>query len=80
MMGIGGCGGTMTNSCPIGLEQISIVNRFIGVNWIAPFDWHTSPPFGIIPLNAVLYENTLTLNPASVASCATPYPAGGYDC
>ncbi len=80
MMGIGGCGGTMTNSCPIGLEQISIVNRFIGVNWIAPFDWHTSPPFGIIPLNAVLYENTLRLNPASVASCATPYPAGGYDC
>jgi hypothetical protein len=74
--GIGANGGPV----PVGLAQVAIVNRFVGVDWVAPFDWNNSPPTGIIPLNPVLYENTITLNPASVAGCTTPYPAGGYDC
>ena len=74
--GIGANGGPI----PVGLSQASIVNRFVGTNWVAPFNWATSPPVGIIPLQPVLYENTLTLNPSSVAGCTNSYPTGGYDC
>ena len=74
--GIGATGG----SSPVGLQQVAIVNRFVGLNWIAPFQWATTPPLGIIPLTPVLYENTITLNPASKVGCTTPYPTGGYDC
>jgi hypothetical protein len=74
--GIGANGGPVA----VGLSQVSIVNRFVGLNWVAPFNWVSSPPVGIIPLPPVLYENTITLNPASIVGCTTPYPAGGYDC
>jgi len=74
--GIGANGGPVT----VGLAQVAIVNRFVGLNWVAPSNWVTSPPTGIIPLNPVLYENTITLNPASVAGCTSAYPTGGYDC
>jgi hypothetical protein len=74
--GIGANGGPV----PVGLSQVSIVNRFVGLNWVAPFNWATSPPVGIIPLTPVLYENTITLNPSTVAGCTAPYPTGGYDC
>jgi len=74
--GIGANGGPI----PVGLSQVSIVNRFVGLNWVAPFNWVTAPPVGITPLQPILYENTVTLNPASVAGCASSYPAGGYDC
>jgi hypothetical protein len=74
--GIGANGGPIS----VGLSQVAIVNRFVGLNWVAPFNWVSSPPVGIIPLPPVLYENTITLNPASVAGCTTPYPTGGYDC
>jgi hypothetical protein len=74
--GIGANGGPVS----VGLSQVAIVNRFVGLNWVAPFNWVSSPPVGIIPLPPVLYENTITLNPASVAGCTTAYPTGGYDC
>ena len=74
--GIGANGGPI----PVGLTQIAIVNRFVGTNWVAPFNWVSSPPVGIIPLPPVLYENTVTLNPAGVAGCTSAYPVGGYDC
>jgi len=74
--GIGANGGPVS----IGLSQVAIVNRFVGVNWVAPFNWASSPPVGILPLNPVLYENTITLNPAGLVGCTTPYPSGGYDC
>ena len=74
--GIGANGGPIS----VGLSQVAIVNRFVGLNWVAPFNWATTPPVGIIPLAPVLYENTITLNPASVAGCTTAYPIGGYDC
>lgn len=78
--GIGNPGGDGVTCCQVSSTQISIVNRFVAVNWIAPFQWNTSPPDGIAPLAPVLYEGTVTLNPASVAGCSLPYPKGGYDC
>jgi len=74
--GIGANGGPVS----VGLSQVAIVNRFVGLNWIAPFNWATTPPLGILPLPPVLYENTITLNPAAKVGCTTPYPTGGYDC
>ncbi len=74
--GIGANGGPIS----VGLSQVAIVNRFVGLNWVAPFNWASSPPVGIIPLAPVLYENTITLNPASLVGCTSPYPTGGYDC
>jgi hypothetical protein len=80
MMGIGGCGGTITQPCTIGLQQVSIINRFVGLNWVAPFNWRTNPPPGIGSFPPVLYENSVTLNPASVVGCNAAFPTGGYDC
>jgi hypothetical protein len=74
--GIGANGGPIS----VGLGQVAVVNRFVGTNWVAPFNWLSSPPVGVIPIPPVLYENTLRLNPASVAGCTNPYPTGGYDC
>jgi len=79
-MGIGGCGGTLTNPCRIGVGQISIVNRYVGQNWVAPFNWQTAPPTGIGGFAPILYEDGFTLNPASIAGCSVAFPAGGYDC
>ncbi len=70
--GIGGTGGA-----GIGSVQIGIVNRFVGVNWVAGnanFVWTTSPPTGIVALPPVLYEGSVTLNPCSID------PVNGYDC
>ncbi len=80
MMGIGGCGGTLTSPCTIGLQQVAIINRFVGLNWVAPYNWQSSPPAGIIPFAPVLYEGGYTLNPASIAGCTSPFPTGGYEC
>lgn len=74
--GIGSPGG----SSIVGLTQVSIVQRFVGVNWVMPYDWVNSAPVGIAPRSPVLYEGTATLNPASVAGCVSSYPTGGYDC
>ena len=74
--GIGANGGPI----PVGIVQISIVLRFVGVRWVDPYTWQTSPPTGIAPFPPVLYEGGVTLNPASVAGCGSAYPAGGYDC
>jgi len=74
--GMGANGGPI----PVGIQQIAIVNRFVGLGWVAPFNWASSPPAGVIQLPPVLYENTITLNPSTVVGCLTPYPAGGYDC
>jgi ABC-type transport system substrate-binding protein len=59
----------------VGVSQVAIVNRFFGVNWVAPFDWQTNPPTGIVPFPPVLYEGSVTLNPSSVVGCPS-----GYDC
>jgi hypothetical protein len=72
--GIGGSGGILS-----GLVQVAIVGRFFGVNWISPFSV-ANPPIGMGPFPPVLYSGSVTLNPASIAGCSLPYPAGGYDC
>ncbi len=74
--GIGANGGPIS----VGLSQVAIVNRFVGLNWIFGWNWATSPPVGIGLFPPVLYENSIILNPSSVAGCTTPYPTGGYDC
>ncbi len=79
-MGIGGCGGTPNSPCQIGLQQVAIVNRFVGVNWVGPFNWQSLPPSGIVSFAPVLHEGSTTFNPASVAGCSFPYPNSGYDC
>ena len=76
--GIGANGGPVS----VGLNQVAIVNRFVGLNWVSPFNWVSSPPTGIIPFPPVLYEGSITLNPSSTApgGCASAYPVGGYNC
>lgn len=60
----------------VGLNQVTIANRFYLLNWLAPFDWATNPPLAIGTLPPILYEGPTTLTPASPGSC----PAVGYDC
>lgn len=74
--GIGANGGPMQ----VGLSQVSIVNRFVGLNWVSPYNWVSGPPTAFASLPVTLYENGMTLNPSSVAGCTTAYPSGGYDC
>jgi hypothetical protein len=69
-----GIGNPGTGS-PVGLTQVSIVNRFMAVNWVAPFNWNSGPPTGIGALPPVLYEGSTTLNPSTIVGCP-----GGYDC
>jgi hypothetical protein len=58
----------------VGVSQVAIVNRFFGVNWVAPFDWLTNSPRGMVPFPPVLYEGPVTLNPCPID------PVNGYDC
>jgi hypothetical protein len=68
--GIGGA----TGGTPVGLTQVAIVQRFVGVNWVQPFDWVKSAPQNILTFPPVLYEGAVTLNPCSID------PVNGYDC
>src|SRR5207247_8569701 len=65
----------------VSIVQFSVVLRFFNIVWgLSPYDWLSSPPLGIGTFPPTLYEGTLTMNPASVAGCAAPFPTGGYDC
>jgi len=73
--GIGSTNGTAGPASPVTINQVLAVNRFVGVNWIFPFDWRsTAAPTGIIPLSPLLHEGSATLTP-----CTTD-PVHGYDC
>lgn len=74
--GIGANGGPIS----VGLNQVAIVNRFVGINWASPYNWAQLGPLGISSPAPVLHEGTATMNPASLVGCTTAYPAGGYDC
>jgi hypothetical protein len=68
---------------PVGGIQVSCVLRFIFVQWVSPFNLTTNPPIGMaIPPTPVLYEGSVTLNPARLVGCGIPQPAPteGYDC
>jgi hypothetical protein len=80
-MGIGNPTGSSSSPAPIGLTQISIILRFVGVNWVAPYDWVNSAPQNIAAFPPVLYEGSATLNPMRLAGCLVPFNnGGGYDC
>jgi hypothetical protein len=68
-----GIGGSAAGTV-VGLSQVSIVQRFVGVNWVSPYDWVNSAPQNIATFPPVLYEGSVTLNPCSVD------PTNGYDC
>ncbi len=79
-VGTSGCGvwqhgiGGSAAGTVVGVTQVSIVQRFVGVNWISPYDWVSSPPQNIATFVPVLYEGSLTLNPCSIDT------VNGYDC
>ena len=80
-MGIGNQAGSASSPATVGLVQLSIIARFVGVNWVSPYDWRTVPPQGIAVFPPVLYEGSVTLNPATLAGCNLSYNnGGGYDC
>ena len=68
-----GIGGSAAGTV-VGLSQISIVARFVGVNWVSPYDWVNFPPQNIVAFPPVLHEGVVTLNPCSID------PVNGYDC
>jgi Bacterial extracellular solute-binding proteins, family 5 Middle len=68
--GLGNAEGT-----PVGVNQVAIVARFYDLNWLAPYEWATSPPTGISAVPPILHEGSVTLSPASVVGCPN-----GYDC
>jgi hypothetical protein len=68
-----GIGGSAAGT-PVGLAQVSIVQRFVGVSWVAPYDWINSPPQNIAAFPPVLHEGGVTLNPCNID------PVNGYDC
>jgi len=73
--GIGNAGsGTV-----VGLIQVGVSERFYNLNWVAPFEWATSPPTGIIPLNPILHEGSVTMNP-NPGGTACQSPNTYYDC
>jgi Bacterial extracellular solute-binding proteins, family 5 Middle len=69
--GIGNAG----SGTPVGVTQVGIESRFYNLNWVAPFEWQTNPPRGIIPLTPTLHEGSVTLSPQSEVGCPS-----GYDC
>jgi hypothetical protein len=74
--GIGANGGPKV----VDVSTIGVVNRFVGLNWVQPYQWTSSPPPGITANPPVLREGTALLSPASVVGCSAAYPTGGYDC
>jgi len=68
-----GIGGSAAGTV-VGLTQVGIVQRFVGVNWVAPYDWSATPPQNIATFPPVLYEGAVTLNPCRIDA------TNGYDC
>ena len=76
-----GIGGDVNSAATkVDVSQIGIVSRFVGVNWVAPFVWTTTPPIGLASYPPTLVEGSATLSPSTTAGCASAYPLGGYDC
>jgi hypothetical protein len=65
--------GNPGSGTPVGVNQVSVSSRFYNLNWLAPFEWATTPPSGIGALPPVLYEGSVTLTPApSPSACNVP--------
>jgi hypothetical protein len=85
--GVGNPFGSDSLPQPIGIDQVSLVQRFVNVNWIAPFVWASNPPLGIVAPLPLLYAGspvpplTGTLSPSTMVGCANSYATGGgYNC
>jgi hypothetical protein len=82
---VGPCGhyqqgiGNPGSGTPVSVTTVGNVDIFFNLNWLAPFEWTTSPPAGIAPLPPLLYGpgTTFTPNPGG-SSCTTPN--NYYDC
>jgi hypothetical protein len=63
----------------VSVGTVGNVDIFFNLNWVAPFEWTTSPPTGIEPLPPLLYGpgTTYTPNPGGI-SCTAPNTY--YDC
>jgi len=76
--GIGNPTGSTVSPAPVGLTQVSIVQRFVGVNWVSPYDWRNNLPQGIATFPPVLHEGNTNLTPGN---CSVPFnQGGGYVC
>jgi len=66
----------------VGVTTVGNVDIFFNLNWLAPFEWTTSPPGGIAPLTPtlpILYGPGTTFTPSpGPSSCTTPN--NFYDC
>jgi hypothetical protein len=71
--------GNPGSGTPVSVTTVGNVDIFFNLNWLAPFEWTTSPPTGIAPLPPLLYGpgTTFTPNPGG-SSCTTPNSY--YDC
>ena len=72
--GIGNSAGTASAPVTVGLTQVSIVQRFVGVNWVSAFDWRNSPPQGMAGFPPTLLEGGITLAPSG---CTVSFNDGG---
>ena len=67
----------------IGVIQNGIMNRFIYLNWLSPFNTSTNQLTNLVTFPpAVLYEGQYTMRSSS-NGCTSAYTSsgiGGYDC
>jgi len=66
----------------VSVGAVGNVDIFFNLNWLAPFEWTTSPPTGIAPMSPtlpILYGPGTTFTPSpGGSSCTTPN--NYYDC
>ena len=71
--------GNPGSGTPVSVATVGNVDIFFNLNWLAPFEWTTSPPAGIAPLPPLLYGPGTTFRPnPGGSSCTTPN--NYYDC
>ena len=74
--------GNPGSGTPVSVTTVGNVDIFFNLNWLAPFEWTTSPPTGIAPLSPtlpILYGPGTTFTPSpGGTSCQTPNAF--YDC
>ena len=71
--------GNPGSGTPVGVTAVGNVDIFYNLNWLAPFEWTTSPPTGIAALPPLLYGPGTTFQPnPDGSSCTTPN--NYYDC
>jgi hypothetical protein len=67
--------GNPGSGSPVSVTTVGNVDIFFDLNWVSPFEWTTSPPTSVAPLNPVLYG----LVPFDGSTSYMPNP-GGTSC